>query len=60
MTLEVDPDHRVPLLLRGVDQHLASGQVVELIDDLPTCEQLVDRVVTQAAEELRRTQTYLV
>jgi NAD(P)H-dependent flavin oxidoreductase YrpB (nitropropane dioxygenase family) len=34
---------------------LASGQVVGLIDDLPTCEELVHRVVTQAAECLRRT-----
>lgn len=32
---------------------LASGQVVGLIDDLPSCEQLIDRVVTQAAEHLR-------
>lgn len=39
---------------------LASGQVVGVIDDLPTCEQLIDRVVTQAAAELRRTQSYLV
>ena len=39
---------------------LASGQVVGLIDDLPTCEELIDRVVTRAAEELRRTQGYLV
>jgi NAD(P)H-dependent flavin oxidoreductase YrpB (nitropropane dioxygenase family) len=39
---------------------LASGQVVGVIDDLPTCEELIDRVVTQAAAELRRTQTYLV
>jgi NAD(P)H-dependent flavin oxidoreductase YrpB (nitropropane dioxygenase family) len=31
---------------------LASGQVVGLIDDLPTCEQLVDRVVTEAADRL--------
>jgi NAD(P)H-dependent flavin oxidoreductase YrpB (nitropropane dioxygenase family) len=38
---------------------LASGQVVGVIDELPTCEQLVDRVVTQAAAELRRTQGYL-
>jgi NAD(P)H-dependent flavin oxidoreductase YrpB (nitropropane dioxygenase family) len=38
---------------------LASGQVVGVIDDLPTCEELVDRVVTQAAAELRRTQGYL-
>lgn len=39
---------------------LASGQVVGVIDDLPTCEELIDRVVTQAAAELRRTQSYLV
>ncbi len=38
---------------------LASGQVVGVIDDLPTCEELIDRVVTQAAEALRRTQGYL-
>jgi len=38
---------------------LASGQVVGVIDDLPTCEELIDRVVTRAAEELRRTQGYL-
>ncbi len=29
---------------------LASGQVVGVIDDLPTCEELLDRVVTEAAE----------
>src|SRR4051794_28145665 len=39
---------------------LASGQVVGVIDDLPTCEELIDRVVTQAAAELRRTQGYVV
>jgi NAD(P)H-dependent flavin oxidoreductase YrpB (nitropropane dioxygenase family) len=39
---------------------LASGQVVGLIDDLPTCEELVDRVVTRAAEELRRGSTYVL
>ena len=39
---------------------LAAGQVVGVIDDLPTCEELIDRVVTQAAAELRRTQAYLV
>jgi NAD(P)H-dependent flavin oxidoreductase YrpB (nitropropane dioxygenase family) len=39
---------------------LASGQVVGVIDDLPTCEDLIDRVVTRAAAELRRTQGYLV
>lgn len=38
---------------------LASGQVVGVIDDLPTCEELIDRVVTQAADALRRTSTYL-
>ncbi len=38
---------------------LASGQVVGVIDDLPTCEELIDRVVTQAAAALRRTHTYL-
>ena len=38
---------------------LASGQVVGVIDDLPTCEELVDRVVTGAAEELRRLQGFL-
>ena len=26
---------------------LASGQVVGVIDDLPTCEELIDRVVSQ-------------
>ncbi|MDN4162197.1 NAD(P)H-dependent flavin oxidoreductase [Nocardioides abyssi] len=39
---------------------LASGQVVGIIDDLPTCEELVDRVVTRAADELRRTGSYVV
>ena len=38
---------------------LASGQVVGVIDDLPSCEELVDRVVTEAAACLRRTTTYL-
>jgi NAD(P)H-dependent flavin oxidoreductase YrpB (nitropropane dioxygenase family) len=38
---------------------LASGQVVGVIDDLPSCEELIDRVVTQAAAELRRTAGYL-
>ena len=33
---------------------LASGQVVGVIDDLPTCEELIDRVVTRAVDELRR------
>jgi NAD(P)H-dependent flavin oxidoreductase YrpB (nitropropane dioxygenase family) len=34
---------------------LASGQVVGMIDDLPSCEELIDRVVARAAEELQRT-----
>ncbi|KAB8187784.1 NAD(P)H-dependent flavin oxidoreductase [Microbispora catharanthi] len=32
---------------------MASGQVVALIDDLPTCEELIDSIVTQAAEVVR-------
>ncbi|WP_211591624.1 hypothetical protein [Microbispora sp. H10836] len=32
---------------------MASGQVVALIDDLPTCEELIDSIVTQAAAVLR-------
>ena len=39
---------------------LASGQVVGVIDDLPTCEELIDRVVTRAAAELRRGASYVV
>ncbi len=31
---------------------LAAGQVVGLIDDLPTCEELVDRIVREAVEHL--------
>lgn len=31
---------------------LASGQVVGMIDDLPSCEELVDRIVRQAAGQL--------
>jgi len=38
---------------------LAAGQVVGVIDDLPSCEELIDRVVTGAAAELRRTHGYL-
>lgn len=33
---------------------LAAGQVVGLINDLPSCEELVDRVVRDAAERLRQ------
>ena len=32
---------------------LAAGQVVGMIDDLPSCEELIDRVVREAVEELR-------
>ncbi len=39
---------------------LASGQVVGLLDDLPTCEELVDRVVTAATAALRRSTGYVV
>ncbi|WP_244928377.1 nitronate monooxygenase [Nocardioides sp. W7] len=39
---------------------LASGQVVGVLDDLPSCEELIERVVTRAVEELRRGATYLV
>ncbi|WP_229797891.1 NAD(P)H-dependent flavin oxidoreductase [Planomonospora parontospora] len=49
-----------PMLLRAamVDGRpdlgvLASGQVVALIDDLPSCEELIDAVVTRAAGVLR-------
>ena len=38
---------------------LASGQVVGVIDDLPTCEELIDRIVTMAVDELRRSSGYL-
>ncbi len=39
---------------------LASGQVVGVIDDLPSCEELLDRVVTRAAAELRRAADHAV
>src|SRR3954468_3849956 len=39
---------------------LASGQVVGVIDDLPTCEELIDRIVTGAVDELRRSSSYVV
>ena len=38
---------------------LASGQVVGVIDDLPSCEELIDRIVASAAEELRRAASYV-
>lgn len=33
---------------------VASGQVVGLIEDLPTCAELIDRIVAEAGEVLRR------
>jgi NAD(P)H-dependent flavin oxidoreductase YrpB (nitropropane dioxygenase family) len=39
---------------------LAAGQVVGVIDDLPTCEQLIDRIVLGAVDELRRASSYVV
>ena len=39
---------------------LAAGQVVGLLDDLPSCEELIERVVTRAVEELRRGASYVV
>jgi NAD(P)H-dependent flavin oxidoreductase YrpB (nitropropane dioxygenase family) len=38
---------------------LASGQVVGVIDDLPTCEELIDRIVTRAVQELNRASSYV-
>jgi NAD(P)H-dependent flavin oxidoreductase YrpB (nitropropane dioxygenase family) len=38
---------------------LASGQVVGLIDDLPSCDELIDRVVTEAAAALKRAHDHL-
>jgi NAD(P)H-dependent flavin oxidoreductase YrpB (nitropropane dioxygenase family) len=39
---------------------LASGQVVGVIDDLPSCAELIERIVTRAAEELRRGASYAI
>ena len=39
---------------------LASGQVVGVIDDLPSCAELVDRIVTRAVAELHRASSYAV
>ena len=39
---------------------LASGQVVGLLEDLPTCAELIERVVAQAVAELRRAGGYVV
>ena len=39
---------------------LASGQVVGVISDLPSCEELIDRIVAGAVAELRRASSYLL
>jgi NAD(P)H-dependent flavin oxidoreductase YrpB (nitropropane dioxygenase family) len=39
---------------------LAAGQVVGVIDDLPSCEELIDRVVARAVDELQRAASYVV
>ena len=39
---------------------LAAGQVVGVLDDLPSCEELIDRIVTGAVEELRGAASYVV
>jgi len=39
---------------------LAAGQVVGVLDDLPTCEELIDRLVTEAADRLKRGAALLV
>lgn len=31
---------------------LASGQVVGMLDDLPSCQELIDRIVTEAVERI--------
>jgi NAD(P)H-dependent flavin oxidoreductase YrpB (nitropropane dioxygenase family) len=48
--VEGDPDAGV----------LASGQVVGLIDDLPSCEHLIDRIVVEAAAAVRKVGTYVI
>ncbi|GAA3542855.1 NAD(P)H-dependent flavin oxidoreductase [Nocardioides daeguensis] len=39
---------------------LASGQVVGVIDDLPSCEELIERIVVEAASALKRASSYVV
>ncbi|MCH6231596.1 nitronate monooxygenase [Microbacterium sp. CFH 31415] len=39
---------------------LAAGQVVGLIDDLPSCEELVDRIIAQAVGQITATAATLV
>ena len=55
-----------PMLLRAamVDGRpdlgvMAAGQVVGMIDDVPSCAVLIERIMTQAHETLRRLQTLL-
>lgn len=38
---------------------LASGQVVGLLDDLPSCEELIGRIVTEAADRLSQAHEHL-
>ncbi|MEU3270240.1 nitronate monooxygenase [Saccharomonospora sp. NPDC006951] len=46
--------YRSALLEGSVDVGvMATGQVVGLIDDLPSCAELIDRIMTQASEVLR-------
>ena len=54
-----------PMLLRAamVDGRpdlgvMAAGQVVGLIDDLPSCAELIDRIMAQAQEGLARLRAY--
>jgi NAD(P)H-dependent flavin oxidoreductase YrpB (nitropropane dioxygenase family) len=56
-----------PMLLKAGlvdgDTHagmLAAGQVVGMIDDLPSCEELVDRIVRDAAAQLRRAAAHVI
>jgi NAD(P)H-dependent flavin oxidoreductase YrpB (nitropropane dioxygenase family) len=39
---------------------MASGQVVAVLDDLPTCEDLIDTIVRSAADTIATQQSYLV
>jgi NAD(P)H-dependent flavin oxidoreductase YrpB (nitropropane dioxygenase family) len=39
---------------------LSSGQVVGLIDDLPSCEELIERIIAEAVDVIRRGQDFLV
>jgi NAD(P)H-dependent flavin oxidoreductase YrpB (nitropropane dioxygenase family) len=39
---------------------LSSGQVVGLIDDLPSCEELIDRIVAEAVDVIRRSQGLII